>query len=266
MHVTTFASFKGGSGKSTTAIAMASTLIDNAEKSVFILDLDERQTSSFRWMEDTRQIYGEGAPSKTMLDGARSTPGLSGTDAIKEIYGILKEVSLAFDHCIIDTQGTQTPLAIAAIQVSDLVLIPFQITGIEIEPFVTTYMRAKSSAKVQGARILGLTTRMPNIASTTMKRTREVLQKYDIDIVNGTTQRDGYQQLVFEAGTFAMISDKFANIASSATDSKARRQAMKEVEKVEAAGMDIAEILDRIGLSGRAKPEATTPAERKGAA
>jgi len=106
MYVTTFASFKGGSGKSTTAIAMASTLIDEGGKKVFLLDLDERQTSVFRWLDDTRKIYGEDAPPKTMLDGARTTPGLSIADAITEIYAILKEASASFDYCIIDTQGT----------------------------------------------------------------------------------------------------------------------------------------------------------------
>ena len=266
MHVTTFASFKGGSGKSTTAIAMASTLIDECGKSVFLLDLDERQTSVFRWLEDTRKIYGEDAPSNAVLDGARGTPGLNTADAITEIYTILKEASTAFDYCIIDTQGTQTPLAIAAIQVSDLVLIPFQITGIEIEPFITTYMRAKDSAKVEGAKIFGITTRMPNIASTTMKRTRDVLQKYTIEMINGTTQRDGYQQLVFEAGTFAMIADKFAGAARAASNSADTRKAMKEVAKVEAAGADMSELLQRIGLPETVKPPASKRSQRKGAA
>jgi len=263
MHVTTFASFKGGSGKSTTAIAMASTLIDAGRKSVFLLDLDERQTSVFRWLEDTRKIYGGDAPSKAVLHGARSTPGLSTGEAITEIYTILKEASTAFDYCIIDTKGTQTPLAIAAIQISDLVLIPFQITGIEIEPFITTYMRAKDSAKVKGAKILGITTRMPNIASTTMKRTRDVLQKYDIEMINGTTQRDGYQQLVFETGTFSMIADKFTDAARAAPNSAAKRQAMKEVAKVEAASLETAQILQRIGFS---KPTKAERAQREGAA
>jgi len=212
MHVTTFASFKGGSGKSTTAIAMASAIIDDGRGSVFLLDLDQRQTS------------------------------------IADIYATLKEASRHFDYCIIDTQGAQTPLAAAAIRVSDLILIPFQISGIEIEPFVITHSLAKKCIEVDGARLLGITTRMPNIASTTMTRTREVLQKYGIDVANGTSQRDGYQQLVFESGTFAMIANKYADAAKAADNPKARRRAENEERKAAMAAADMQGVMDRIGF------------------
>lgn len=262
MQVISFVSFKGGSGKTTSAIATASRLVDARKGRVFILDLDEQQTSCYRWLADTRDVYGADAPDKKILDGAKITAGLGNEAAMTEMFGILENASKNYDYCIIDTQGRQTALAIAAIQVSDFVLVPFQISGIELEPFITTYKIAQKYTKVDGAKVLGITTRMPFIASTTMNNTREVLKEYDIDVVHGTQQRDGYQQLVFEAGTFAMIAKKFEKIAISASDGKTKKRAEKEVDKAHAASGDMKSILERIGLIP-AIPEKT---ERKGAA
>ena len=262
MQVTSFVSFKGGSGKTTTAIAAASALVDSGAGSVFVLDLDERQKSLIRWLEDTRMVYGALAPDASVLDGAAVTTGQTNEEAIAEILGILKEASRHYDYCIIDTQGTQTALAIAAIQISDLVLIPFQLSGIEIEPFITTFKLAEKHLKVVGAHVSGLTTRMPNIASTTMNSTREVLAKYGIAVENGTSQRDGYQQLVFETGTFAMMNAKFSLEAQKATDTKARKRAENEAGKARAAGSNAQMMLERLGLI-QTKPQRS---ERRGAA
>jgi chromosome partitioning protein len=262
MQVTSFVSFKGGSGKTTTAIATASALVDSGAGSVFVLDLDERQKSLIRWLEDTRKVYGALAPDPSLLDGAAVTTGQTNEEAIAEILGILKQASQTYDYCIIDTQGTQTPLAVAAIQISDLVLIPFQLTGVEIEPFITTFKLAEKHLKVPGAHVSGLITRMPNIASTTMNSTREVLAKYQIAVENGTSQRDGYQQLVFETGTFKMMDAKFSLEAKNAEDTKARKRAENESGKARAAGSNATMMLERLGLI-QTKPQRS---ERRGAA
>ena len=262
MQVTSFVSFKGGSGKTTTAIATASALVDSNAGSVFVLDLDERQKSLIRWLEDTRKVYGALAPDPSILDGAAIKSDQTDEDAIAEMLGILKEASKRYDYCVIDTQGTQTPQAIAAIQISDLILIPFQLSGIEIEPFITTLKLAEKHLKVPGARVSGLTTRMPNIASTTMHATREVLAKYGIAVENGTSQRDGYQQLVFETGTFAMMDARFRLEAAKATDTKARKRAENESGKARAAGSNAHMMLERLGLI-HTRPQRS---ERRGAA
>jgi len=89
---------------------------------------------------------------------------------------------------------------------------------------------------------------MPNIASTTMIKTREVLGRYGIEIVDGTSQRDGYQQLVYESGTFDMIYRKFQNEAAAASDSKAKRRALNECKKTETARNDTLAMLGRLGV------------------
>lgn len=253
MQIVSFVSFKGGSGKTTTAIAIASTIIDQAMGSVFILDLDERQTSFMRWLEDTRRVFGKTAPGKDHLDGAAITPGQTVQATIGEAMDVLKAASELYDYCIIDTQGAQSPLALAICQISDLVIIPFQVTGVEIEPFVTSYKSAEKYLRVDNARTIGLTTRMPNIASSTMNATRDVLKKYNIIIENGTSQRDGYAQLVFETGTFNMIADKFDKLAAAADAAVDRKKAERESAKARAAQKDTFEMMKRIGLIESAK-------------
>lgn len=258
MKVITFASFKGGSGKTTTAIATAAALVDGGRHRVFILDLDNRQNSLFRWLNDIHRVYAETAPDKSVLDGAAISPDIGDPEAIREMLGYLKAASGNYDICIIDTQGTQNPVSISAMQYSDLVLIPFQVSGIEIEPFVATYKVAQTTMTTEGARVIGLSTRMPNIASTTMTKTREVLERYSIFTEDGTSQRDGYQQLVYEGGTFEMIRAKFEAAAASAEDGKARRRAQNECTKVETARDDTLAMLARLGIIDEA-PRKDTP-------
>lgn len=258
MKVITFASFKGGSGKTTTAIATAAALVDGGRHRVFVLDLDNRQNSLFRWLNDIRRVYAGEAPDKTVLDGAAIQPDIKDPEAIGEMLGHLKAASGRYDICIIDTQGTQNPVSISAMQYSDMVLIPFQVSGIEIEPFIATYKVAQTTMRVEGAKVIGLTTRMPNIASTTMTKTREVLERYNILTEDGTSQRDGYQQLVYEGGTFDMIHAKFEAAATSAADGKARRRARNECAKVETARDDTLAMLTRLGIVDVA-PRKETP-------
>ena len=105
MKVITFASFKGGSGKTTTAIATAAALVDSGTTRVFILDLDNRQNSLFRWLTDIRRVYASEAPGETVLDGAAIQSGIADPEAINEMFGYLKAASGNYDVCIIDTQG-----------------------------------------------------------------------------------------------------------------------------------------------------------------
>ena len=248
MRVLTFASFKGGSGKTTTAIATAAALIDGGQHRVFVLDLDNRQNSLFRWLNDTRRVYGNDAPDKSVLDGAAIALEGEQPEAISAMHGFITKASREYDICIIDTQGTQNPVSITAMRFTDLVIVPVQISGIEIEPFVATYKLAQTAVSFEDAKVVGLVTRMQNFASTTMIKTREVLARYGIEIVDGTSQRDGYQQLVYESGTFEMIRRKFADEAEAATDSKARRRALNECSKVEAARDETLSMLGRLGI------------------
>lgn len=249
MKVITFASLKGGSGKTTTAIATAAALIDEGQHRVFLLDLDDRQNSLYRWLIDTRRSYGEDAPLKTTLDGTLIAADVPDREAIDQVFEtVVKAAGDGYDICIIDTKGTQSRVAISAMRFTDLVVIPIQVSGIEVEPFVTTHRIAKAAVKLEGARVVGLTTRMPNIASRTMLAIRDVLARHDIEIVEGTSQRDGYQQLVFETGTFTMIRDRSAKKLEEATDGKLRKRASSERDKAEAAHSDTRAMLVRLGM------------------
>lgn len=258
MEIITFASFKGGSGKSTTAIATAAALVDEGRRSVFLIDLDSRQTSLHRWLKDTREVHGEAAPDTACLDGISIDPDCTQNEAMDILHETLRTVSADYDVCIIDTQGTQNLVAVSAMGFSDRIVIPFQFTGIEIEPFVSTYSTALDAMKDGDTIVTGISTRMPNFASTTVLKAREVLGGYGMVIVEGTLQRDGYQQLVMAAGTFDMIRRMFIEQVETAPDGKARKRAENEANKIMNARADAVAMLGRLGIMDDGHTERAT--------
>ena len=248
VQIVTLASFKGGSGKSTAAIAIVSTLIDRQVGSVFLLDLDA-QGSSYGWLTATLDTYRDVVPSEEVLDGAMLDPTLSEDEALAAMIDRLERVEASgYGYCIVDTQGAQSALTIAAMQVSDLVLIPMQATGLEIDPFARTVECALESMKVPGARVMGLFTRMPNIVSSAMRTAQEVLEKNDIAILGGTSQRAGYEQIVMDGGTFAMLEAEKIRQAEATEDALVRRQLLRMAEQANRTAKDSAEMLERVGL------------------
>ena len=107
--ILTFASSKGGVGKSTTCAALASALaLDGAR--VSLLDLDQNRTLE-RWSKK--------AP----------IAGLTVTGIAPDEFGDIfrrHETSGAFDHICIDLPGTREVTLFKALARSDLVVIPAQ--------------------------------------------------------------------------------------------------------------------------------------------
>jgi chromosome partitioning protein len=105
--ILSFASSKGGVGKSTTCAAIAAKLAQDG-KSVLVLDLDQNQTVA-RWAMKA------------------AMPGLEvmalGPDAFTRVF---REKAAGFDHVLIDLAGTREATLLKAMARSDLVIIPAQ--------------------------------------------------------------------------------------------------------------------------------------------
>ena len=107
--ILTFASSKGGVGKSTTCAALASALALEGAR-VSLLDLDQNRTLD-RWAKK--------APIE----------GLSVTAVAPDEFGDVfrrHEVSGIYDHICIDLPGTREVTLFKALARSDLVVIPAQ--------------------------------------------------------------------------------------------------------------------------------------------
>lgn len=105
--ILSFASSKGGVGKSTTCAAIAAKLAQDGA-SVLVLDLDLNQTVA-RWAKKS---------------------GLPGLEALAiapdDFTRVFRDRAAAFDHVLIDLAGTREATLLKAMARSDLVIIPAQ--------------------------------------------------------------------------------------------------------------------------------------------
>ncbi len=105
--ILSFASSKGGVGKSTTCTAIAAKLAQDGG-TVLVLDLDQNQTVA-RWA----------------LKAAM--PGLEVRAVAPDTFtAVFRDKASAFDHVLIDLAGTREATALKAMARSDLVIIPAQ--------------------------------------------------------------------------------------------------------------------------------------------
>ncbi|HEV7229648.1 division plane positioning ATPase MipZ [Brevundimonas sp.] len=136
-HVIVFGNEKGGAGKSTLAIHVASALLD-AGKRVAILDLDLRQRSFARFFEN-RAAWGAAngvslalpiAPD--MGDGV----ALARADEAMQLAAFergLAEARAAADFICIDTPGGDTPVSRAAHVAADQIVTPMNDSFVDFD-------------------------------------------------------------------------------------------------------------------------------------
>ena len=127
VHVISFVTQKGGSGKSTTAASVAVAAFERGRR-VFVLELDRQGTLS-DWTESRKAETGPDFEriDATALDKAISTLAESGYELV-----------------VIDTPGIDSPAANAAMRVADLCLIPCRPTATDLRgclPTVQSMMR-----------------------------------------------------------------------------------------------------------------------------
>jgi len=127
VHVISFVTQKGGSGKSTTAASIAVAALEDGRR-VFLLELD-RQGTLTDWSESRQS---EAGPEFEQIDAA----------ALDKAITTLREAG--YELVVIDTPGVDSPAANAAMRVSDLCLIPCRPTATDLRgclPTVQTLMR-----------------------------------------------------------------------------------------------------------------------------
>ena len=127
MHVISFVTQKGGSGKSTTAASIAVAAFEQGRR-VFVLELDRQGTLS-DWVE-SRQ--------------AETGPDFERVDAAALDKAIQTLAGGGYDLVVIDTPGIDSPAANVAMRVADLCLIPCRPTSTDLRgclPTVQSLMR-----------------------------------------------------------------------------------------------------------------------------
>lgn len=131
MRVLTFATQKGGSGKSTLTFNCAVAAQEKGKR-VLILDMDPQETAA-AWFKDREA----------------ETPTLA-TIASSELTDAIKRAGKAgYDLVLIDTPGRDEPSTAAAIRAADLCIIPCRPTPGDMKatpPTIATINRLKNDA------------------------------------------------------------------------------------------------------------------------
>lgn len=126
MNLVSFISFKGGAGKTTALMAIASTLVEMGHK-VLILEADENKPLQL-W-RDAAQERG------TWSDLVRISPADS-LDAIQAAFE--KAETDGFEFCFADTAGGGSDLNTMLIINSDLVIVPSTLSLLDIDGALST--------------------------------------------------------------------------------------------------------------------------------
>lgn len=111
---------KGGCGKSTSALTLASVFSNNPELSVAIVDADPRQSIARVWLGKRRDVGLGDPPFKVISDPSDSS-----------ILDTLEEAGSAHDLVFVDLEGVAGLMASYAASASDLCIIPMRPSALD---------------------------------------------------------------------------------------------------------------------------------------
>ena len=136
MAIITFAQVKGGSGKTTLAMCTVAELVARGA-SVAALDLD---------------------PNRPLRGFFDRVPELAGVEvalpsAERRVSTLARELAGRADHVVIDLMGAATNDTQVALAVSDLVVVPSQVSETDLRCGVETWRQAAEAEEISGRRI-----------------------------------------------------------------------------------------------------------------
>jgi chromosome partitioning protein len=208
MPVIAFASTKGGSGKTTAAIALANAF-RRSGLTVGLVDSDPQQNAAM-WLK----VLAEGAGGA--LDaGANewSHGGFTVARQVNEEHMVDAIAGLAARHDIvlIDTQGSANQAMLMALSQSDLVIIPVQPSRFDTVAAVKTAKIAEQAAKM---------VRRPVPVRLLMSRTKPAINTRAAVTIRQELKEAGYPLMRVELMDRAAFQNMTINGPAPAIDSK----------------------------------------------
>ena len=161
MAVITFAQIKGGSGKTTAAMATVAELVAR-KQSVAVLDLD---------------------PNRPIGQFLARVPDLAHVQVAvpsgeKRITVLSKDLLKTHDHIVIDLMGAATNDTQVAMAIADLIVIPSQMSATDFQCGMETWRQAEEAVEISGGRPIARAVLLTRTSSGAIKpRVEEHLRR-----------------------------------------------------------------------------------------
>jgi chromosome partitioning protein len=191
MPIISFANPKGGAGKTTSALLLASELATKGAK-VTIIDADPE-----KWISGWAALPGKPENIIIYSDATEDT-----------IVDLMEEAAAVSQFVIVDLEGTASLMVANAIGMSDLVLIPTQGASMDAKGAAKTIKLIRNQSRMARRDIphmVLLTRTSAAVASRSLRNVRDQLEKAGIEVmVTSIVERAAYRD-IFDYG--GLLSD-----------------------------------------------------------
>jgi len=222
MPVISFANPKGGAGKTTTALILATQLSENGA-TVTIIDADPE-----RWISQWGNLPGR-PDSINVVSGASE----------ETIVDQIEEEAQRSQFVIVDLEGTASLMVANAIGMSDLVLIPTQGSSMDARGGAKTIRLIQNQAKMARrtiAHCVVLTRTSAAVRSRSLKNVQEQLRANGIEVLKtGIVERAAYRDLFDFGGSLSDLDGALVSNVEKAV-LNAREFAGEVIVKLKEAG------------------------------
>lgn len=195
MATIAFANPKGGAGKTTAALLLASELASRGAK-VTIIDADPE-----RWISQ----WG-------LLDGKPDNVEILGEVTEDTIVDQIDDASQHSQFVIVDLEGTASLMVANAIGMADLVIIPTQGSAMDAKGGAKTIRLIRNQERMARRRIshsVLLTRTSAAVTSRSMRNVQDQLAKNGVDIfATPIVERAAYRDIFDFGGTLATLDPK----------------------------------------------------------
>lgn len=220
MPVISFANPKGGAGKTTSALLLASELATKGAH-VTIIDADPE-----RWISQWGKLDGKPKNIEIISDVTE--------DSIVDQIG---DASSKAQFVIVDLEGTASLMVANAIGMSDLVIIPTQGASMDAKGAAKTIKLIKNQSRMARREIrhtVLFTRTSAAVISRALRNVRSQLDNAGMDVMNTTiVQRAAYTDILDYGGVLSDLDPKLVSNVDKAVQN-AREYAAEVVAKLKA--------------------------------
>ncbi|MBD8893181.1 ParA family protein [Roseibium litorale] len=186
MPVISFANAKGGAGKTTAALLLATEIADRG-KSVTIFDADPQ-----KWISNWAELPGL---PRNISVVSQITPA--------SLAEQIMDAAMACDYVIVDLEGTENLIVANALSVSDLVVVPIQGSSMDARggaKILTLIKKLEKVVKHDIRHCVALTRTNAAVTTRALKAVQDFLAVKGIDVLmTPIVERAAYRDL-FEFG------------------------------------------------------------------